>query len=128
MKKEADANAADDKKRRETIDLKNQGDAMVYNTEKQLKEHGDKVSPDVRGQIESAINALKDALKSEDGDRIKKNIENLTSAAYKLGEEIYKNTGTRGAGGAGGLPGSDGGAGATAGKAAGPGGEKKDDD
>src|SRR5258705_2923961 len=128
MKKEADANAADDRRRRETIDLKNQGDAMVYNTEKQLREHGDKVSAEVRGQIESAINALKDAIKSEDGDRIKKNIENLTAAAYKLGEEIYKNTGTRGGGGAGGAPGSDGGAGATAGAAAGAGGKKKDDD
>jgi hypothetical protein len=61
--------------------------------EKQLREHGDKVSADVRGNIESAVNSLKDALKSEDGDRIKKSIENLNQAAYKLGEEIYKKTG-----------------------------------
>src|SRR6185436_9734266 len=104
MKSEADAHSAEDKKRRETIDLKNQGDAMVYNTEKQLREHGDKVSADVRGQIEGALNNLKDALKSEDGDRIKKTIENLNQAAYKLGEEIYKNVGQR-AGGAPGGPG-----------------------
>src|SRR5437868_8851538 len=104
MKREADSNAAEDKKRRETIDLKNQGDAMVYNTEKQLREHGDKVSAEIRGQIESALNNLKDALKSEDGDRIKKGIENLNQAAYKLGEEIYKNVGQRG--GAAGGPGA----------------------
>jgi len=129
MKREADANAADDKKRRETIDLKNQGDAMVYNTEKQLREHGDKVSAEIRGQIESALNNLKDALKSEDGERIKKNIENLNQAAYKLGEEIYKNVGQRGGaggqGGAGGAP-PRGGDGAAAGAAAGGG--KKDED
>src|SRR5258705_9530080 len=126
MKREADANAADDKKRRETIDLKNQGDAMVYNTEKQLREHGDKVSADIRGQIEGALNSLKDALKSEDGERIKKGIENVNQAAYKLGEEIYKNVGQRGGtGGAGGPP-PRGGDGAGAGAAAGGG--KKDED
>src|ERR1041385_3788460 len=101
MKSEADAHSAEDKKRRETIDLKNQGDAMVYNTEKQLREHGDKVSADVRGQIEGALNNRKDALKSEDGDRIKKTIENLNQAAYKLGEEIYKNVGQRAPGATG---------------------------
>src|SRR5438477_98514 len=129
MKREADANAADDRKRRETIDLKNQGDAMVYNTEKQLREHGDKVSSEVRGQIESALNNLKDALKSEDGERLKKGIENVNQAAYKLGEEIYKNVGQRGgAGGAGGPTGGQAprGDGATAGAAAG--GAKKDED
>ena len=129
MKREADANAAEDRKRRETIDLKNQGDAMVYNTEKQLREHGDKVSSEVRGQIESALNNLKDALKSEDGERLKKGIENVNQAAYKLGEEIYKNVGQRGgAGGAGGPTGGQAprGDGATAGAAAG--GAKKDED
>src|SRR5687768_7093640 len=99
MKREAEANAETDRKRRETIDLKNQGDAMVYQTEKQLREHGDKVGGDVRGQIESALNNLKDALKSDDGDRIKKGIDQVTQAAYKLGEEIYKGTGSRGGGG-----------------------------
>jgi molecular chaperone DnaK len=128
MKREAEANAETDRKRRETIDLKNQGDAMVYQTEKQLREHGDKVGGDVRGQIESALNNLKDALKSDDGDRIKKGIDQVTQAAYKLGEEIYKGTGSRGGGPQGG--GAPGGAdGQTAGAAAGAGaGGKKDDD
>src|SRR5213079_159155 len=99
----------------------------VYNTEKQLREHGDKVAPEIRGQIESALNSLKDALKSDDGDRIKKSIENLNQAAYKLGEEIYKNVGQRGAqpgpgGPTGGPPPREG---APAGTAAGG---KKDED
>src|SRR5436853_900412 len=81
MKREAETHAADDKKRRETIELKNQGDNLVFSTERQLKEHGDKVSPDVRGQIESALNNLKDALKSDDGARIKPAIENLQAMA-----------------------------------------------
>src|SRR5437660_3253194 len=65
MKRDAEAHAAEDKKRRETIDLKNQGESKAYATEKALKEYGEKVSADVRGQIESAINNLKEALKSD---------------------------------------------------------------
>ena len=90
MRREAEAHAADDKKRRENIELKNQGENVAYQTEKMLKEYGDKVSPDTRGQIESALNALRDALKSDDGDRIKKSLENLNSVSSKLGEEMYK--------------------------------------
>src|SRR5438067_414956 len=93
MKQDAEAHAAEDKKRREVIDLKNQGEAAAYNIERQLKEHGDKVSADVRGNIESSLNNLRDALKSDDGDRIKKTLEALQQAAFKLGEEIYKTTG-----------------------------------
>jgi molecular chaperone DnaK len=127
MKREAEANAAEDKKRREVIDLKNKGDSMVYQIEKQLKEHGDKVSQEVRGNIESALNALKDALKSEDGDRIKKSIENLEQAAFKLGEEIYKAAGARAAAGpgAGPAPGAD--PTAAAGQAKGGDGKKDED-
>jgi len=101
MKRDAEAHAAEDKKRREVIDLKNQGENLAYQTEKQLKEHGDKVSGEVRGNIESALNNLRDALKADDGDRIKKGIENLQQAAYKLGEEIYKGAGAGAAAGAG---------------------------
>src|ERR1700733_692193 len=75
MKHEAESHAAEDKKRREVIDLKNQGENIAYQTERQLKEHGDKVSADVRGNIESSLNNLRDALKSDDADRIKKTLE-----------------------------------------------------
>jgi molecular chaperone DnaK len=106
MQREAEQHSAEDKKRREVIDLKNQGENLVYQTEKSLKEYGEKVSADVRGNIESAINNLKDALKSDDGDRIKKSIENLTQVSYKLAEEMYKGQGGPQAGAApGGGPG-----------------------
>src|SRR3984957_5824729 len=78
MKRDAEAHAAEDKKRRETIEMKNQGENLAFQTEKMLKDHGEKVSADVRGNIESGLNNLKDAIKSDDGDRIKKTMENLT--------------------------------------------------
>ncbi len=106
MKRDAESHAADDKKRRETIDLKNQGENLVYQTEKSLKDYGEKVTPDVRGNIESAINQLKDALKGDDGDVIKKSIENLTNVSYKLAEEMYKQQGA--GAGAGAAPGAEG--------------------
>src|SRR5688500_16894059 len=90
MKRDAESHAAEDKKRREMIDLKNQGDNLVYQTERTLKEHGEKISADVRGQIESALNNLRDAVKSEDADRIKKTMENLNSVSHKMAEEMYK--------------------------------------
>ncbi len=122
MKREAEANAAADKKRREVIDLRNQGDSLVYQLEKQLKEHGDKVPGDVRGNIESAINNLKEALKSEDADRIRKAIENVQQVASKIGEAIYGKGGPQPGGGG---PEAQAG-GARAGGAA-PGGKKDDD-
>jgi molecular chaperone DnaK len=95
MKRDAEATPPRTRKRREVIDLKNQGENAAYQTEKTLKEHGEKVSPDVRGQIESAINNLRDALKSDDGDRIKKTMETLNTVSQKLGEEMYKSAGCR---------------------------------
>src|SRR5215216_4499009 len=77
MKREAEQHASEDKKRREVIDLKNQGESLAYATEKSLKDLGDKVTGDVRGNIESSLNALRDALKSDDADRIKKTMEAL---------------------------------------------------
>ncbi len=90
MKRDAEAHEADDKTKRETIDAKNQAEALIYQTEKSLKDYGDKVGGEIRGNIESAVTALKDAVKSDDGDRIKKATEALTQASYKLGEEMYK--------------------------------------
>jgi molecular chaperone DnaK len=92
MKSEADAHAAEDKKRREVIELKNQAEHVIYQTEKNLKEFGEKVSAEVRSNIESAMNSLRDAVKAEDGERIKKGLENLNQASMKLGEEMYKAT------------------------------------
>jgi len=104
MKRDAEQHAAEDKKRREVIDVKNRAEAFAYETEKSLREHGDKVSADIRGNIESGLNNLKDAIKSDDGERIKKTMEALQQASLKLGEEVYKATAAQGAPGAGPAP------------------------
>ncbi|MBN1974555.1 MAG: molecular chaperone DnaK [Sedimentisphaerales bacterium] len=90
MTKEAESHAAEDKKKREVVDLKNQADQLVYSTEKTLKEHGEKVSSDIRGKIENAVNNLKETIKGEDGDAIKKAIENLGTVSQELGKVLYE--------------------------------------
>ena len=90
MKKAALAHAEEDKKKREVVDAKNQADQLIYSTEKTLKEHGDKVSSETRGKIESAINNLKEAAKGDNADAIKKAIENLASASQELGKTLYE--------------------------------------
>ncbi|MBC8468293.1 MAG: molecular chaperone DnaK [Planctomycetes bacterium] len=90
MAKDAEAHAEEDKKKREVVDLKNQADQLIYSTEKTLKEHGDKVSADVRSNIENAVNNLKEAVKGEDADAIKKTIENLGTAGQELGKVLYE--------------------------------------
>jgi len=90
MTKEAESHAAEDKKKREVVDLKNQADQLVYSTEKTLKEHGEKVSGETRGKIESAVNNLKESVKGEDADAIRKAIENLGTASQELGKVLYE--------------------------------------
>jgi molecular chaperone DnaK len=90
MKKDAESHAAEDKEKREVIDLKNQADQLIYSTEKTLKEHGDKVSGETRGKIENAVNNLKEAIKGEDGQAIKKAMENLSTAGQELGKILYE--------------------------------------
>ncbi|MCJ7729534.1 MAG: Hsp70 family protein, partial [Sedimentisphaerales bacterium] len=109
MTKEAEAHAEEDKKKREVVDLKNQADQLIYSTEKTLKEHGDKVSAETRGGIESAVNNLKEAIKGEDANAIKKAIENLGTASGELGKVLYekaarKQASSAGPGGAGRTP------------------------
>jgi molecular chaperone DnaK len=98
MKRDAELHAAEDKKRREVVDLKNQGESLAYQTEKMLKDNGDKVSGPVRGEIESALNQLREALKGDEGTSIKKSMENLESVSHKLAEEMYKAGGAPGGG------------------------------
>jgi len=90
MTKEAESHAEDDKKKREVVDLKNQADQLIYSTEKTLKEHGDKVSAETRGNIENAANNLKETIKGEDADAIKKAIENLGTVGQELGKVLYE--------------------------------------
>jgi molecular chaperone DnaK len=90
MTKEAESHAEEDKKRREVVDLKNQADQLIYSTEKTLKEHGDKVSAEVRGNIENAVNNLRESIKGDDADAIKKSIENLGTTSQELGKILYE--------------------------------------
>jgi molecular chaperone DnaK len=98
MQRDAESHSAEDKKRREVVDLKNQADQLIYSTEKTLKEHGEKVSADTRGKIESAVNNLKEAAKGEDGSAIKRAMENLSDTAQELGKVLYEEAAKKQAG------------------------------
>jgi len=89
MVKDAEAHADEDKKKRELIDLRNQADSTVYQTEKSLKEMGDKVSAEDRSNIEGAVNQLKTVKDGEDGEAIKKSMEDLQQFSHKLAEAMY---------------------------------------
>ena len=128
MKTDAESHAAEDQKRRETIDLKNQADQLAYGTENTLKEHGDKIPAEERGNVESALGNLREAMKSDDPDAIRKAMENLTTASQTLGKIMYEQAaaGQTGAGAAGAAAAGAGAAGAAA--DADTGSAKKDDD
>jgi molecular chaperone DnaK len=115
MVKDAEAHAAEDKKRRESVDAKNHGESLVHDAEKALKEYGDKVAQSDRSAIESAIAALRASLEGDDVEAIKARTNDLMQAQMKLGEAMYKASQAAGAAGA---PGEGGAA---------PGGQPKDD-
>jgi molecular chaperone DnaK len=110
MKKDAEAHAAEDAKRRELTDTRNTGDNLIYQTKQQLEEHGDKVTSEIRGKIEGAISNLESRLKEDDTAAIKKAIEQLQDAGMEMGKAIYEKTGQQP--GAQGGPGSAGPSGA----------------
>ncbi len=93
MRHDAEAHAEDDRKRRELVDLKNQGDAMAYQMEKLLREQGEKVSGEDRSNIESAIAAVREAVKTDDREAIKRAMGNLEQASHKVAESMYKQAG-----------------------------------
>ena len=90
MVKDAEENAESDKERRELIEAKNQAESLIHSTEKSMEDHSDKVDPTTIEAIELAISALKDDLETENAGKIKSGIQNVTDAAMKLGEAIYK--------------------------------------
>ena len=90
MVKDAEANKDADKKKRESVDVRNQADTLIHSTEKNLKEHGSKISDAEKKAIEDGSNTLKESLKGEDIEDIKKKTETLVQASMKLGEAIYK--------------------------------------
>src|SRR5437763_4872066 len=120
MAKDAEANAADDRKLKDTIDARNRADAMVYNVEKTLKEHRSKVGDAEAKEIEESLEQTKKAMTENDPAAINSAVDRLTAASHKLAEAMYKASSQPGAGGA---PGGDGAAPGGA-----PGGEGKKDD
>ena len=112
MVKDAEANAAADKEKREAVDAKNEADSLIYATEKSLKDLGDKVSGADKQKIEDAVAALKKALETDNTSDIKAKTEELKQASYKIAEEVYKQQAAQGGAGAQGA--SDAGAGADA--------------
>jgi molecular chaperone DnaK len=89
MVKDAELHATEDKARRETVEAKNQGEALVHATDKSLAEFGDKVDPATKSSIESALNDLKEALKGDDAEDIKAKTNALMQSSMKLGEAMY---------------------------------------
>jgi molecular chaperone DnaK len=90
MVKEAEANKEADKKKRDTVDARNQADSLVFSTEKSLKEHGDKISAEEKKAIEDGIANLRKCLEGTDVEDIKKKTQNLIQVSMKLGEAVYK--------------------------------------
>ncbi len=108
MVKDAEAHAAEDKKRRELVDARNQGEALIHSAEKSVKEFGDKVAASDKSTIEAAIASLKTALEGEDVEAINARANELAQASMKLGEAMYKaEQATAGAGGATGTQSAD---------------------
>jgi molecular chaperone DnaK len=126
MKRDAEAHADEDRKRKALVEAKNNADSLIYATEKSLKEVGDKADAETRGRVEKAIEKVKKAMEGNDTDAIKAATEELTQASHKLAEIMYSQAskghpgGDAGAGAAGGAGGGTAGAGAGAGR--------KDDD
>ena len=90
MKRDAEAHAAEDKARRELVDLKNKGDAMVIQSRKALEEHGGKVTSEVRARLESAISSLETKLKADDRAAIEAAMKELEAASMEIGKVMYE--------------------------------------
>ena len=92
--KDAEAHSEEDKKRRETVEIRNQADSLIYGTEKNLQEHGDKIPEEEKTKIQEAIDGMKKAMEGDDVEAIKTAMQTLTTASHKLAEEMYKKTST----------------------------------
>jgi molecular chaperone DnaK len=107
MMRDAEANAEDDKKKKELVDARNQAENMVYSTRKSLKEIGDKVDGATRGDIENAMRDLDEAIKGDNVDLLRSRTTTLQEAAYKLSEAAYQAAQSQQGGSAGGAGGSE---------------------
>ncbi len=121
--KDAQAHTDEDKKRRKTAEAKNQADSLIYQTEKNLTDHGDKIAAEDKTKIEEAIAALKKAMEGTDPEAIESATQTLTTASHKLAEEMYKKASASAAAGSG----TDGAGGNGAAGGTGAGGNKTDE-
>lgn len=94
--KDAQAHSEEDKKRRETVEIKNQADTLIYGTEKNLTENGDKIADEEKTKIQEAVAAMKTAMEGEDVEAMKTAMQNLQTASHKLAEEMYKSAAAEG--------------------------------
>lgn len=101
MVRDAEAHEADDKKRKEEAETRNQAEAFAYQTEKLVNDNKDKLADDVAKEVTDAVNELKDALKGDDIEKIKSDQEKLMTAAQKIGQALYAQQGAEGAAAAG---------------------------
>jgi len=120
--KDAEMHADEDKRKRELVDARNSADALIYSTEKSLKELDDKVDAATRSSVESAVEALKKAMEGEDVGEIKRRSEELTQSSHKLAEAMYQQASKQQ------QPGAEAGADAGAGQSADAGQSGADDD
>ncbi|MBP5180939.1 MAG: Hsp70 family protein, partial [Clostridiales bacterium] len=95
--KEAELHAAEDKERKEKVDVKNKAESTVFQTEKALEDFGDKVSEDDKAPIKEALEKLKDAISKDDTEAMKTETENVSNVLMKLGEKFYQASGAQGA-------------------------------
>jgi len=98
MVKEAEAHAEEDKRRRDLIEARNQADSLIYSTEKTLQEYGDKISADVKSDVEQKLAALREAREADDVSRITAAVQDLAQASQKIGEAMYGQPGADGSG------------------------------
>ena len=98
--KDAEAHAQEDKKKKEEIEVKNNAESLVYNSEKTLGELGDKISAEEKAKVETEIDNTKKALETNDTEKIKEATEKLTKVFYEMSEQLYKNANPNGAQGA----------------------------
>ena len=111
MKKDATEHAAEDKKKKESVDVKNQADSMIFQTKKQMEEMKDKLSADSKSRLEAEIKKVEDALSSNDTERIKSATEGLTKVWNDVASQLYQQAGAGPQGGAAGAQGAPGGEG-----------------
>ena len=90
MKQEAESHAEEDKQRREVVDLKNRADAVIFQSRKALEEHGDKVTPEIRGNIESALSSLEEKIKGDDKAPIEAALKEVENVSMELGKAVYE--------------------------------------